>query len=426
MSLSQIPPKGTRDWTPEEFAIRKYIFDTWRQVCTSFGYQEYLTPIVESADLYRAKSGDEIGGLELTTFVDRGGRELAIRPEMTPSVSRMVSSSYATEQKPIRLFSIANFFRNQRPQRGRNREFWQLNYDLFGSDAAEADLEVVLVSLEIMRAFSPPENSFVVKINNRRLIDAVLSHVGILPEHTQAVVRVLDKFAKLSEESFVQQLSEIGLSQEQAGMLQKFLSLTDEKDFVNAFPTLSQDPAFLEISSLLEQLRTLGYGKEIVFAPDVIRGFDYYDGVVFEVFDLRPDNNRSLFGGGRYNGLGGLFGVDFPAVGAAPGDETLRLFLESWGLLDQVTSNVPPLYYAPLLSWKHAETLQKLVSFLRKEQNMNIVIGFQEQSLSKALSWADKRDARFVILFGENEIAKKIYVEKKLEDGSSLEHNIPF
>jgi histidyl-tRNA synthetase len=137
--LSNKPPKGTSDWFPEEYSIRKYIFDTWRRVNVQFGYQEYLTPILETADIYRAKSGEDVGGKELLVIEDRGGRELAMRPEMTPSVTRMVSRTYMQEPKPMRLFSIANFWRNERPQRGRNREFWQLNTDIFGSVSLNAD-----------------------------------------------------------------------------------------------------------------------------------------------------------------------------------------------------------------------------------------------------------------------------------------------
>jgi len=193
--ISNLPPKGTYDWFPQEFKVRKYIFDKWRKVCTSFGYEEYLTPIVESAEVYRAKSGEDVGGKELMTMTDRAGRELAIRPEMTPSVTRMVTRIYEQSQKPLRLFSIANFMRNEKPQRGRNREFWQLNYDVFGSDSVMADLEIIQIGLEIMLAFQPPKNSFTVFINNRALIDFILNQVAKITEEQRVeVVRTLDKW----------------------------------------------------------------------------------------------------------------------------------------------------------------------------------------------------------------------------------------
>ncbi|HXW00588.1 MAG TPA: ATP phosphoribosyltransferase regulatory subunit, partial [Anaerolineae bacterium] len=158
--LSNQPVKGASDWLPEEFAVRRYIFDTWRKINQQFGYEEYLTPIFESAEIYRAKSGEDIGGKELMVITDPAGRELAIRPEMTPSVTRMVTKFYRQAPKPLRLFSIANFWRNEKPQRGRNREFWQLNTDIFGSKAMAADLEILQLALQIMLAFNPPKGSF--------------------------------------------------------------------------------------------------------------------------------------------------------------------------------------------------------------------------------------------------------------------------
>jgi histidyl-tRNA synthetase len=176
--LSNLPQKGTSDWTPEEFRVRKTIFDTWRKVCTSFGYQEYLCPILESADIYRAKSGEDVGGKELMSFFDQGGRELSIRPEMTPSVTRMVTRFYEQKPKPIKLFSIANFVRNEKPQRGRNREFWQLNIDTFGSNSILSDVEMLVLIIEMMLAFKAPKDSFKVNLNNRKLIDAILQDLG--------------------------------------------------------------------------------------------------------------------------------------------------------------------------------------------------------------------------------------------------------
>jgi len=159
MQISNMPPKGTADWFPEEFKIRKYIFDTWRSVCLSYGFQEYLGPLVESTDIWKAKSGEDVGGSELTQITNRNGEldGLAIRPEMTPSVTRMVSRKWKEIDKPIKWFSIANFYRNEKPQKGRNREFWQLNADIFGEAGSNADTEILTLSLELMRAFSAPK-----------------------------------------------------------------------------------------------------------------------------------------------------------------------------------------------------------------------------------------------------------------------------
>ena len=175
IKISNQELKGFKDWYPEEMLLRSYIFSKWREVCLSYGFSEYLGPLLENANIYRAKSGEDIGGKELMVFVDQGSRELAIRPEMTPSVVRMVSKIYQSSVKPLKLFSIANFIRNEKPQRGRNREFWQLNCDVFGDKNNFSDLEILQMSIDIMLAFNPPKDSFILKINHRELIDYIFS-----------------------------------------------------------------------------------------------------------------------------------------------------------------------------------------------------------------------------------------------------------
>ncbi|MDQ7021348.1 MAG: ATP phosphoribosyltransferase regulatory subunit [Candidatus Dojkabacteria bacterium] len=364
--LSNQPPKGTSDWLPGEFQIRKYIFDTWRKVCTSFGYEEYLTPQIELADVYRAKSGEDLGGKELWTLTDLKGREFAIRPEMTPSVTRMVTRIYQDTPKPIRLFSIANFMRNEKPQRGRNREFWQLNFDIFGVDSVNADIEVLQVALEIMLGFNPPKGSFVMYINNRRLIDYVLNEVvSVTEEQRTQTVRILDKWEKLNEEEFAKRLKEdAALNDDQIESLKKFMQSQNGEDLVKNLPEIEGSEGLKEINETMEALNEMGYSEWISFNPSVIRGFDYYDGMVFEVFDKNPENSRSMFGGGRYNGLAALFGSQsFPATGCAPGDETTRLFLEGWNLLDQAKENKPKSYYLPLLDESFVDIRDSILNY---------------------------------------------------------------
>src|SRR5690606_30571819 len=320
------------------------------EVCLIFGYQEYMTPLVEYAEVYRAKSGEDVGGKELTTFMDRGGRELAIRPEMTPSVTRMVSRIYENSPKPIRLFSIANFMRNEKPQKGRNREFWQLNCDIFGSNSIIADIEILQIALEIMKEFKAPKGSFTLFLNNRMLIDFVLDGIALIPADIKSnVVRVLDKFLKLDRNDFEKTLREMGLNISQVDTLVKFMSSSSEEELLKNIPEIQNCGGYIELKEIMTQLSDLGYSEYIKFNPSVIRGFDYYDGMIFEVFDNNPENSRAMFGGGRYNGLASLFGGNsFPAVGFAPGDETTRIFLENWNLIpDNLKSEV---YFLPILS----------------------------------------------------------------------------
>ena len=313
MSLPLTPPKGTQDRFPPEFTIRKYIFDTRRTVCLSYGYSEYLAPLVENADLYRAKSGEDVGGSELTLISDRGGRDIAIRPEMTPSVTRMVASQYPQLPKPIRWFSIANFYRNERPQRGRNREFWQLNIDLFGAETIAADLEIIQLSIDLMKKFGAPKNSFSLKLNHRHLISDFLIMVCGTDADTKSLTRLLDKYTKLSKADFAIAVAELGCSPAQIADIVTFMEVTSIDQLLKTFPKLA-GPATEQLSSLITTLQSLGY-DEVEFSSGLMRGFDYYDGIVFEVFDKHPENNRALFGGGRYNGLAGIFGKNsFPAV----------------------------------------------------------------------------------------------------------------
>jgi len=426
-ALSNQEPKGTRDWLPEEFLIRKYIFDTWRKVCLRYGFEEYLTPLVESADIYRAKSGEDIGGKELVTFEDLGGRELSIRPEMTPSVTRMVTKVYASNPKPLKYFSIANFMRNEKPQRGRNREFWQLNCDIFGSDVVAADLEILQLALDIMLEFDPPQNSFSLAINNRKLIEAVLDLSGankLNKENKNLVVRTLDKWAKLKREDIQTRLNDAGLNNESLKIINQFMSSNSLESLVNALPELKNNPGFIETAKILETLDDLGYGELIEFNPTIIRGFDYYDGMVFEVFDKNPENNRAMFGGGRYNGLAEIFGEkNFPAVGFAPGDETTRIFLESWGLDSKILENQSDKYYLPLLDVNLQNKTNQLAKELRS-RGFNVLLGLEEQKIGKALEYANKKKITNLVIFGTNEAEEGICKIKNMISGQERTEKI--
>jgi histidyl-tRNA synthetase len=417
--LQNTPPKGTADWFPEEFATRKLIFDNWREVCTKFGYKEYLTPIVESAEIYRAKSGEDVGGKELMTMTDRAGRELAIRPEMTPSVTRMVSRIYGKEAKPIRYFSIANFMRNEKPQRGRNREFWQLNFDIFGSNALNADIEVLQMALEIMLSFAPPKGSFTLIVNNRKLIDAILQNVisGDTEQKTQ-IVRILDKSEKLTDGELRDRFIALGLKEEQIINLLKFIRSTDAKLLIENLPELEANQGYIETIKIIKKLEDLGYGEWIKFQPNIIRGFDYYDGMVFELFDNNPENTRAMFGGGRYNGLAGLFGGEsFPAVGCAPGDETIKLFLESWDLVEKLKIKSEKLkIYMPILDETLELQTSKIAQNLRSK-GLIVELSVEIQGFGKSMQYADKQGFDYILLFGTNEAEKGEITVKNLKSG---------
>lgn len=420
MKLANIPPKWTQDWYPEDFQIRKYIFDTWRNVCTKFGYQEYLGPLVENADIWRAKSWEDVGWSELTLITNRNGEisDLALRPEMTPTVTRMVSKKYTQLPKPIRYFSIANFYRNERPQRGRNREFWQLNVDMFGADSINADIEILQIAVEIMKAFDTPKDSWELSLNNRYLIDYVLDSIKIANETRTEVVRLMDKWEKLSREVFVSSLGDKWLDQSQVDKVISYMEAENLDALVSSFDGIQESKGFEQTNEILNTLNDLWYGDLIHFKPSLIRWFDYYDGMVFEVFDKHPDNNRALFGWGRYNGLAEIFGSEaFPAVWFAPGDEAMKLFLESWGMFDSIRAKVDTKpYYVPLLDAELTIDTMKLTNSLR-DKGHNIEQGLEVQKFGKAMQYAEKRWINNVVIFGSMEKENNQYKIKNLETG---------
>ncbi len=411
--LSTQPYKGTSDWLPGEFSVQKYIFDTWRETCLRFGYKEYLTPLLENVEIYRAKSGAVKE--ELFTLTDRADRQLAIRPEMTPSVTRMVASVYKESPKPLRLFSIANFLRNEAPQRGRTREFWQLNADIFGEESLSADIEILTIALELMLAFGAPKNSFKLFLNNRLLLEDFFSSIlGITGEQKQEVAKILDKYAKIKPEEFAGLLTKVGLTTNQIKNCTLFLTST-QQDLSQNLPELSESQGLQDIKTILATLEQLGYTDYVQFNPSIIRGFDYYNGLVFEVFDMNPNNNRSMFGGGRYNGLSEIFGLEnFPASGFAPGNITTELFLRDWNLLPKQDSQ--NFYYLPLLDEKNLIQTLELAKKLRAK-GWYIETELSPIILTEALRKANKRGIQKVIILGQDEIANDTFLIKDLATG---------
>lgn len=428
MSLSNIPPKWTSDWFPKEFTVRKYIFDTRRSVCKKFGYEEYLWPLVENAAIWKAKSWEDVWWSELTLITDRTGKvsDLALRPEMTPTVTRMVSRIYQQEPKPIRYFSIANFYRNERPQRGRNREFRQLNIDLFGSQSAYADLEILQVGMEIMNAFNPPKNSWIMYLNSRQIIDYIVDQeVGVSEDKKTEIVRLMDKREKLEWKEFVSMLQDHWLSADQVDKIVSYLSMTTIGELEKKFPKIKNNPWYTNLADIFTQLTALWYKESFQFKWSLIRWFDYYDGVVFEVFDLHPDNRRAMFGGGRYNGLADIFGsTSFPAVGFAPGDEAMKLFLESRGMIDPIIQKQKSdLYYIPMLEEAYYASYCAITKSLRASGCL-VEQWLEVQWVGKALQYANKKEITYVVLLGKEELENKIYKIKNMKTGEETEVKI--
>ena len=414
-TLSPKPYKGTRDYTPQQKAVQQYIFSIWRTVVESYGYQEYGTPLLEPLEMYAAKSGDELANEQTYAFEDRGGRRVAIRPEMTPSVSRVVAAQRQELAYPARLFSIANFMRYERPQRGREREFWQLNIDMFGADTAAADAEILQLADDIVRAFGADETMYEIHVNHRALISAIMhSYLELDETAASALMKVLDRRHKITPDAFTEQVSDVLHSDEKRVQLEAIIAAKHNSEL----PSEVQDlPEMKEVARLFALVEALGIAT-VRFDITLMRGLDYYTGMVFEVFDTHPENNRSMFGGGRYDGLVGMFDVEpLSAVGFAPGLTTTELFLQSHNLLPEMTI-APDVYVVPT-SENELKIASELARQLRPAHTAEVDV--TDKKLDKKMKTANKKNARFVVVIGEREAETGVFAAKNLTTGETIE-----
>ncbi len=422
MSLNTQPYKGARDFYPEDKRIQKYMFGVMREVCESFGYEEYDAPILEPTDLFLAKGNQEIIDEQTYTFLDRGNRSVTIRTEMTPTVSRMVAARRQELAYPARWYSIPNIWRYERMQRGRLREFWQLNVDLFGVEGVEADHELIVVADRIMKAYGAKPDMYAVRINSRKLTTWLFrTYLGLSDTQEQLFVRLIDRMHKLEYESFLAQADAILTpTQRDTGLLDNLTELLKART-INDLPAEAQSQPFVLELKQLSDLLDASHVTNIQFDISLMRGFDYYTDIVFEVFDTNPDNNRSMFGGGRYDGLVGLFGVDpVPTVGFGMGDVTLQNFLESHGLLPKLPAETDA--YVALLGENTYEKVQKVLDGWRAE-GLKLAVDMSGRKAEKQIKTAVKKGINYVVFIGEAELADERYKLKDLTTGNEESHS---
>jgi histidyl-tRNA synthetase len=422
MALSTQPYKGARDFYPEDKRLQKYMFGVMREVCERFGYEEYDAPILEPTELFASKTSDEIVNEQTYTFIDRGDRSVTIRTEMTPSVSRMVAGRRQELAYPARWYSIPNIWRYERPQRGRLREFWQLNVDLFGVAGVEADYEIIQVADAIMQAYGAKRDMYTIKINSRKLINALLKDIiGEDYTQTQRLRRIIDKMHKTADAEFIAQLDAVFTpSQREAGKFDALKSFLYSPNWEDVPYTFLNDEIIKELQMLKRMLASGGI-TNVTFDPTLMRGFDYYTDTVFEVFDNNPDNNRSMFGGGRYDGLIGQFGVEpVPTAGFGMGDVTLQNFLETHKLLPELRTETDA--YVVLVGDVY-EKAQKLISELR-EMGINAAVDISGRKPDKQLKTAVKKGIHFAIFIGEKELEDDQLVIKNLHTGEEQRHSV--
>lgn len=412
--LSTDSYKGVRDFYPKDQAIQNYIFSIWKKTVEKFGYEEYNASILESSDLYKAKSGEEIVNEQTYSFKDRGDREVTLRPEMTPSVARMVAAKKRELAFPLRWYSIPNLFRYEQPQRGRLREHWQLNVDLFGVDNLYAEIEVIQIAYNIMRAYGLKDTDFEIRINNRKVMNYILKDVFTLSdEQSHALSKLIDRKNKMSQEEFRSQVEKEFANNSVS--TDTFITLLNSKnfdEFTSRLPqTKEEHKGLAEIREIITGLENLGI-RNAIFDQTLMRGFDYYTGVVFEVFDTNPENKRSVFGGGRYDELLSIFGNEkVSAVGFGAGDVIARDLLETYNLLpDQ--SNKLDLYICP--TERSFIPLSNEIAQEAREAGARVAVDYTERKVGDKIKNADKNGARNVLCIGENEVTTDIFALKNL------------
>lgn len=364
-----------------------------REVAESFGYREYNASPLEPSELYAGKTSEEIVNEQTYIFTDRGGRSVTLRPEMTPTVARMVARERKSLSFPLRLFSIPNVFRYERPQRGRLREHYQLNVDLFGIQGIEAEVEVISLAYQVLRKLGLRDHQFEIRVNDRKAVAKAFSELGLDEEKEKELYRLIDRKDKI--DNFAEELERItGQTSE--------LSV-EESD---------------GLKSLIKNLQEIGINN-VIFKPDLMRGFDYYTGMIFEIFDTNPDNSRSLFGGGRYDDLLSIFGVEpVPTVGFGMGDVTIRDVLETYDLLPEEPS-FSDVYVCVLDDY--ARSFADQVAQSLRDSGLRVSVDLRHDTIGSQLKRAEKDGARYALFIGEREKESGVIPLKDLITGERLE-----
>lgn len=405
----QIPSvKGARDFYPEQMRIRTWLYQTMRRVSESFGYEEYDGPFLEYVDLYAAKSGDELVKEQSFVFQDRGGEWITLRPELTPSLARMVAQKQAQLFFPLRWWSFGPMWRYERPQKGRSREFFQWNIDLIGLDSPEADAELVAIAANFLQETGMAAQESVILVNNRRLIDQQLGKLSIPAERRPEILRLIDRRDKLLGDQWEQWgEDDFGLNRTQIDGL---LSLLENKQ-------LWQESD--ELCRFFAAIDALGVRDYVRYAPEIVRGLDYYTGTVFEARD-RDGEFRAILGGGRYDNLVGDVGGDaLPGVGFAMGDMVIALVLRKYGRLPAPSALTNPAFFVAVFDESSFISSLALSNELRG-QGFRIICYNEPTKLVKQLKYADRMGCLAAIILGPDEIKSNSVTVKNLKSRTQL------
>lgn len=403
-------PKGTRDFYPEEMSFQQFIFSSWKKTCERYGFELYDAPIFEHLEIYTQKSGDEIEK-QLYTFKDKGERMLALRPELTPSLARMVAAKGNALKRPIRWYSIPRLFRYEKMQKGRTREFFQLNMDILGVEDISADAELIAAVIDMMRDLGLNKDDFKVRVSSRTLLEELFLASGLDKSSFAALYGLLDKKNKISDETFKFELSNI-IPDEL--VKNKILNVFDADSIEQIQKAIGDTPALTDLINLFKLLDYYGFAEYTVFDIGIVRGLAYYTGIVFEVFDIKK-SMRAIAGGGRYDKLVQLYdGPPTPAVGFAAGDVVLGDLLKEKGLHppQPPRSNV---YLIALEGCEHRE----LIEIAQKIRSGGISCEFplKISNVGKQLKSANAARAVYTVFIGGEESAKGKFLCKNMSNG---------
>lgn len=418
-SFQSLP--GFRDFFPEDLAPRTHLFRQWRQAAHAYGFQEYDAPVLESLDLYKAKSGDEIEA-QLFSFTDKGGREVALRPEMTPTVCRMVGAKANALKRPIKWFSIADFFRYERMQKGRGRCFAQFNADIFGEAGPEAEIELISLLIQCLRGLGLQAEDFYVRLSDRNLWFYYLEALGLNNAQVKSMLGAIDKFERLGEDAFKLYTDAQGdLSPELKAAVERLLaikSLPDLESVVAELDNAALTARLEDWRKVLTGLDAMGLAEFVSVDLGVVRGLAYYTGFVFEAFDRKGDL-RALAGGGRYDDLvKKLGGPNLPAVGFAIGDMTMELLLKERGLLPEVASK-PDVYIVVGGADERLAAFADIAAL--REVGYRVDYPMKDLGFGKQFKNATESGARLALIYGGDELAKGVVKLRDLAKREEVE-----
>jgi histidyl-tRNA synthetase len=412
---------GFRDFYPEELALRNHIFATWRSVAVRYGFEEYDGPPLEPLELYTQKSGEEIVQ-QLYTFQDKGDREVALRPEMTPTLARMVAARAQALKKPIRWFSMPQLFRYERQQRGRLREHFQLNMDIIGEAGPLADAELIAAAIDILRALGFGPQEVQARVSDRRVLRALLLGRGVAEAQLPAAFGVIDRSERVPKDALGEMLKEAGIGKQEAGAVLEIAALRGLEAVTAALGKVKGgEEAGEPLRTAVQALGAMGLGDFVAVDLAIVRGLAYYTGIVFELFDAKKAL-RAICGGGRYDGLlAALGGPDLPALGFGMGDVVLGELLAARGALPKASTELGAFLVA--VSGDDVATVLRLAHALR-DRGIAVEYGLRHAPLRKQLELAAARGAARAVIVGPTERAAGVAVVRDLAAGT--EANVPF